>query len=259
MMKKRNAEGNMEKQRIGAGLFIVREDARRDLLGTLRKIRDIGFDGAELLGFFGAEPARLADMLSELGLAALGNHVPVGDVLADPDAVIRAHEAIGCARITLSVPREGAAERFGEIAAELAEAARLLVAAGIAPMYHNHDFDMAGDAPLAARFLDEVPALRFEPDVGWMTVAGKNPADYLLRYKGRIPVVHLKDVFVGESGFSFRPTGYGTVNTPALLPAIHACEPEWLMVDHDLAYGRDSYGDLALSLSYVKDLLRVAE
>ncbi len=198
-------------------------------------------------------------MLEDIGLTALGNHVPVSDVLADPEAVIAAHRAVGVRRITLSLPKERAGEPTDALAAEFAEAARRLAAAGITPMYHNHDFDMQGDAPLAARLLDAVPALRFEPDIGWMCVAGKDPAAYLMRYRSRIPVVHLKDVFVDESGFSFRPTGYGTVNTPALLPAIHACEPEWLMVDHDLAYDRDSYDDLALSLSYVKALLRVAD
>ena len=248
----------MENDKIGAGLFIVREDARRDLLGTLRKVRKIGYDGAELLGFFGVAPTELAGMLEDLGLEALGDHVPVADVLNDPDAVIHAHKAVGVGRITLSLPKERAGEPLEKLAAEFAEAARLLEAAGIAPMYHNHDFDMLGDDPLAVRLLDAVPALRFEPDVGWMLVAGKDPAEYLIRYKGRILVVHLKDVFLDESGFAFRPTGYGSVNMPALLPAIRACAPAWLMVDHDLAYDRDSYDDLALSLSYVKALLRVA-
>ncbi len=50
----------MKKDQIGAGLFIVREDAQRDLSGTLRKIKEIGYDGVELLGFFGAAPAALA-------------------------------------------------------------------------------------------------------------------------------------------------------------------------------------------------------
>jgi sugar phosphate isomerase/epimerase len=249
----------MKDYRIGAGLYIVREDARRDLSGTLRKIRDIGYDGVELLGFFGAAPAALADMLNDLGLEALGDHVPVADVRKDPDAVVRAHKTVGAKYVTLSLPRERAEDPFERLVAEFAEAARLLEAANIVPMYHNHDFDMLGDAPLAARLLDAVPTLRFEPDVGWMLVAGKNPADYLIRYRGRVPVVHLKDVFVDESGFSFRPTGYGAVNTPALLPAILACEPAWLMVDHDFAYDRDSYDDLALSLSYVRALLCVAK
>ena len=30
------------------------------------------------------------------------------------------------------------------------------------------------------------------------------------------------------------------------------------MVDHDLAYGRDSYEDLALSYEYIKTLLAIA-
>ena len=93
---------------------------------------------------------------------------------------------------------------------------------------------------------------------GWMVVAGKNPAYFLQKYAARTPVIHLKDVLLTDAGFSFRPTGYGCVNTPALLPAMLACAPEYLMIDHDLAYDRDSYSDLKLSYDYLKTLLRVA-
>jgi sugar phosphate isomerase/epimerase len=124
-------------------------------------------------------------------------------------------------------------------------------------MLHNHDFDMRGEAPFAERMLDAVPELRFEPDVGWMAVAGADPAKFLQKYRDRTPVVHLKDVLLTDGGFVFRPTGYGSVNTPRLMPFILACRPEWLMVDHDDAYGRDSYGDLALSLQYVRTLCAI--
>jgi sugar phosphate isomerase/epimerase len=250
--------GGIDKMKIGVGTYIVREDAQADLFGTLRRLKEIGYDGAELLGFFGVAPEALRGMLKTLGLEALGDHVPVLDFLKDPERAIQDHLTIGCRRITLSCPKERIdGEPFEKLADEFATCAEHCLKSGVTPMYHNHDFDMRGDAPIAQRMLDAVPGLRFEPDVGWMAVAGKDPAWYLERYRSRTPVIHLKDVFLTDEGFTFRPTGYGTVNTPKLMPAMLACHPEWLMVDHDLAYDRDSYDDLALSYQYVKALCSI--
>lgn len=58
-----------------------------------------------------------------------------------------------------------------------------------------------------------------------------------------------------HSFFEFRPIGYGISNTPALMKRVLACNPEWLVADHDLSYERDSYFDLKISLDFLKNLL----
>ena len=249
----------MENIKIGAGTYIIRDDAKKNLNQALCRLKAIGYEGAELLGFFGVEPNALAEMLKSIDIEALGNHVPVSDFLNCAENILQDHLAIGCRRITLACSKEQAENTpFDTLREQFAKAAKLCLQAGIVPMYHNHDFDMRGEVPFAQRMLDAVPELVFEPDVGWMVVAGKDPEVYLQRFQDRIQVVHLKDVFLDQDGFSFRPTGYGCVNTPALMPSILACNPQWLMVDHDYAYDRDSYDDLALSYNYVKGLLQVA-
>ena len=57
--------------------------------------------------------------------------------------------------------------------------------------------------------------------------------------------------------FEFRPVGYGVLNIARLMPLCLACRPDWLVMDHDMAYDRNPYGDLKLSLDYTRDLLRV--
>lgn len=248
----------MGKIKLGVGTFIVREDAQRNLGETLGKLAAIGYDGVELIGFFGRSAETISGLLSGLSIEALGDHIGVTDFLAGPERVLADHRAIGCKRITLGCSGDQvAAEPFEALAEQMGRAADACLAAGITPMYHNHAFDMQGEMPFAERMLDAVPQLRFEPDIGWMLVGGQDVARLLRKYRDRTSVVHLKDVFVSADGFTFRPTGYGNVNTPGLMPDILACEPEWLVVDHDDAYARSSYDDLALSYEYVRALLRV--
>lgn len=246
--------------KLGVGTYIVRGDAAADLEATLGKLARIGYDGVELLGFFGRSAGDIRRMTEGLGIQAFGDHVPVADVLADPGRIIGAHLEAGCEYMTLGFGREIVnSQPLALLIEQCGTAAALCLREGITPLYHNHDYDMQGGAPFAERLLDAIEALRFEPDLGWMVVAGKDPAHYLDRYQARTPVIHLKDVSMAPDGFTFRPTGYGVVGTPALLPAILACQPAWLMVDHDLAYDRDSYDDLQISYDYVRNLLRVAD
>lgn len=100
--------------------------------------------------------------------------------------------------------------------------------------------------------------LALEPDLGWMEVGGGDCAWYLATYRDRCPVIHLKDYYSSDNSklgrvrdfvparggadrghFEFRPTGYGVLNLPKLMPLCLSCEPTWFVMDHDLAYERD--------------------
>ena len=100
---------------------------------------------------------------------------------------------------------------------------------------------------------DEVSAdlLQTELDMCWVNVGGENPSEYLLKYTGRSPVVHLKD-FVGEKSknmyeligiekkaeddaqkFEFRPVGSGKQDFPAILAAAKKAGAYWVVVEQD--------------------------
>ena len=101
---------------------------------------------------------------------------------------------------------------------------------------------------------DEIPEdiLKTELDVCWVKVGGENPVDYIGKYAGRAPVVHLKD-FVGSvdgaayeligstegkaperpSDFEFRPVGSGCQDIPAIVEAAKAAGTEWFVVEQD--------------------------
>ncbi|MFV0401255.1 MAG: sugar phosphate isomerase/epimerase family protein [Oscillospiraceae bacterium] len=251
--------------KLGTGLFILRHEAEKDLFGVLERIAALGYDGVEFVGFFGKEPEAIKEKLDALGMKAIGNHVPADKFEENPDKTIAEHKALGCDYITIawpgfaSIPPVGARE-FPEILGLVRKLSAECVRQGITPLYHNHDFEFNGTPSIFALLLDGCAdeGLCAEPDLGWMTFAGADPAEYLIEYRNRTPVIHLKDVDKDEEGkVLFRPTGYGVVNTPRLMPLCLACKPKWLMIDHDDAYDRDAYDDLALSLEYVKDLMRI--
>jgi len=268
--------------KIASPLFIVREEAQADLFGVLEKLAAIGYDGVELLGLYGCEPAAIRTKLDALGLAAMGAHVNIAELEAEPEKTFAAYRTLGCQYLTLA-PSDANAKpgtaAFVQAADKMKALCRLCYDNGFTPLYHNHANEFASSPDLLTAYMDacEAEGLCQEPDLGWMLYAGADPAAYLRKYRNRTPVIHLKDIYaedfskIGplvdhkavknnpETGFfEFRPTGYGMLNLPKLLPLCLACNPSWFVPDHDLAYGRDSFEDLRLSYEYVKNLLAVA-
>jgi len=262
----------------------------------------------EFLGFFGVEPEVIGAKLRELQLAPVGNHVDYEAFVADPSGVIAAHKLVGCRYITIGGCFRGEYDTilFAEWTKQATHIGRMCRAEGMTLLYHNHHNELKQTfegTHLLRMLMENVPedALSLEPDLGWMRIAGASPLAYLQDFKGRCPVIHMKDYYcefvhereakLDKSGnaceqhaekepsrfavpgdvmllgsnrggaeqgfFEFRPTGYGIMNYPALVKPMLDCHPEWIVLDHDLAYERDSFEDLALSLAYAKSLMGI--
>src|SRR2546423_11083354 len=73
-----NAAGERRLKKVGIQLYTLRDDARRDLEGTLVNIARIGYKEVELLGSmnnFGMAPTQLRAILDRNGLTAPSNHI----------------------------------------------------------------------------------------------------------------------------------------------------------------------------------------
>ena len=149
---------------------------------------------------------------------------------------------------------------------------------GITLLYHNHDFEVVKmeNGQYALDFMyDESPAslLQTELDICWVKVSGEDPAEYIKKYSGRAPIVHLKDFYkegnpanmyeligtetekVEETGkFEFRPVGYGCQNIPSVLEAALEAGANWVVVEQDQAYERAPLDAVTLSREYLKTL-----
>lgn len=271
----------MDQILFASPLYILRHEAEKDLFSVLENLKTAGFDGVEFLGFFGKSPKEIRQRLDMLSLKALGNHVPLREFSENPQKVIEDHQILGCEYLTIAWPdrklRPGD-EGFSKTIEEIACLSALCRENGITPLYHNHDFEFRTSPSIVDAVMDfgKNDGLCLEPDLGWMLFAGAAPAEYLKKYRDCSPVIHLKDVYakdfslagdgteLGEEKarpekgyFEFRPVGYGLLNLPKLMPFCLDCRPKWFVMDHDLAYERDSYDDLILSLNYTTHLLKI--
>ncbi|MBQ8440864.1 MAG: sugar phosphate isomerase/epimerase [Clostridia bacterium] len=263
---------------VALQLFTVRNECKANFYGTLKKIKEMGYDGVEFAGLHNHTVEELKEMLEDIGLEAVSAHVPYKDMEENP-AVFAEYAKLGCKYIVVPYLTEEyrpGAPRFDEMVANLSKFGKVANENGMTLLYHNHDFEYTtinGKYALDIIY-DTVPAdlLQTEIDTCWANVGGVVPAEYVRKYTGRAPVVHLKD-FWGEKsenmyeligietkpvrpeGFEFRPVGSGKQDFPAILAASKDAGALWVVVEQDSpAMGLTPLECAKKSIDYVKTI-----
>ncbi len=144
-----------------------------------------------------------------MGLVPLSAHVPFQELEADIEGTVAQYKEIGMQYIAIPYlmeedrPAPRSSSRTLRPSRRSAKPAKKV---GITLLYHNHDFEFV-KMPNGQYALDyiytEIPAdlLQTELDICWVKVAGEEPVDYIKKYAGRAPVVHLKDFYKeGKAG-----------------------------------------------------------
>ena len=243
---------------VAIQVYSVRDAAAKDLRGTLKQIKEMGYDGVEFAGLYGHTPEAVRDMCLEFALVPISAHVPYLDMVKDPEGVLGQYATIGCKYVAvpyLTPEYRPGTPNFADVIKNVEKLGAVAKKLGMTLLYHNHDFEFLKiDGKYALDILyDSVPAdlLQTELDMCWVNVGGENPSDYLRKYSGRSPVVHLKD-FAGSKSenmyeligiekkaepapqkFEFRPVGSGKQDFPSILKAAEDAGAEWVVVEQD--------------------------
>ena len=274
----------MPSLRYASPTFALRSLRGQALAGAFENLAACGFAGLELFGLFGFEAEDMRRLCHSLGLEIVCDHIHYETFLEDTDQVLENARRLELRFITIDNIPEALLPGnpgFDQARREIKRVGDRCRKSGLQLLYHNHGYDLlrrVDGVPTLDLLLDAFdPALLgFQPDLGWLRLGGGDPAYYLQKYRDRCPIIHFKDFYAdrpvtlpspfgvekrrggAELGrLEFRPTGYGVMNFPALMPSVLACAPQWITTDHDAAYDRNIYDDLALSLEYTKALVAI--
>ena len=247
---------------IAVQVYSVREEAEHDFAGTMKKLGEMGYDGVELAGLYGKSAEEIRDSIKAAGLTAISAHVSYDELAGDLEKTLQDYETIGCRYIV--IPWLGEDRRFGTALYE--ETLKMLPVIsegckkhGMTLLYHNHDFEFA-KTPDGTYVLDqlyaEVPAdvLGAEPDTCWIKVGGPDPSEWLKKYSGRCPLVHVKDFRRREDGVDLLVLGEGEQDFPTLVKTAKECGAQWLVIEQDDHPYGTPMGDMKKSLDYLREL-----
>ena len=271
----------MSNIKVGLQLYSVRDAMEKDFEGTLKAVKEMGYDYVEFAGYFGKSAEEVKAVLDKYELTAISVHQ--GPTLFDEEGQ-KAVDYIKTLGVKYAaVPWYEASKLAGtaewdNTVAMFTRVGKLLADNGIQMMYHNHDFEFEKfDGKYLFDWIYEtMPFINPEIDVCWVHYAGEDPCKIINQYNGKVQVVHFKD-FVCEklgggpvyalindsgedgkkaskedNGFKFTPVGQGCQNFDAIIKMCEACKTEYVIVEQDSTYEIPSLEACRMSREYLK-------
>ena len=252
----------MQQGIVAAQMYTVREFAQtpEQYAAALHKVRRMGYTAVET-GGCPASPEQLKAMLDAEGLKLCGTHTGFERLQNDLDAVIAEHRLWQCPNVGIpSMPgqyREGGEEAFRRFAREAAEIGKRLKEAGLSLMYHNHSFEFVRFGKLTGLdvILQESDPryLNAEVDVYWVQHGGGDPAAWVRKVTGRMPVVHLKDMVIHNHSQIYAEIGEGNINWDSVLQACRDIGVQYYVVEQDQSL-RNPFESLDISYRFLKGM-----
>ncbi len=265
---------------VALQVYSIREEAQKDFRKAMEAVKEIGYDGVELAGLYDIPAAEIKKILDEVGLIPVSAHV--SNLFDDDlDAVLDDYVTIGCKYIAIPYLAPGMRpgdEGFDKILEKIDYIGAKAKEKGMTLLYHNHDFEFnkMPDGKYGLDYMYDTVCkehLQTELDMCWVNVGGENPAQYLRKYTGRAPVVHLKD-FEGSKSeqmyeliglkseekkevkntFRFRPVGHGKQDFKSILEAVIDAGAEYVVVEQDQWYDTPALECAKMSRDYLKTL-----
>ena len=237
---------------------------QQDLLDTLRKVADMGFDGVELeYGMLKvADRETLAAHLATIGLETASIRNPFARTEFGLEDMIAQAKTLNCKNVgigtmTTAQFNQGQAG-YDRYFAQLKKITQRFREEGLRPVYslRNHEFVRQNSQWIFDKMLaaPESAGIFFETDVLPLTRAAVEPPRIFAQLTGRMPVCRLTDQKIRENEMYFFfpereecPLGEGLFDLPLWAGAAVNAGAEWFVLGQDLC-DRDPLDCLAVSL-----------
>lgn len=203
---------------VGLQLYSLREAMKSDPVATLKAVAAMGYTTLESADYkdgkiYGYTPKEFRKLVEGMGMKLVSAHINPGVSLDDEAKLMEwwgkafdDHKAAGCTYVVqpwLNMPTD--AQGAQQYADYFNKVGALASKKGIKFGFHNHaqEFAEIDGQPFFDYLIENTNPknVLLEMDVYWVKKGGKDPVDYLEKYPGRFPILHIKDEsIIGDTG-----------------------------------------------------------
>ncbi|OIN96499.1 xylose isomerase [Candidatus Desantisbacteria bacterium CG1_02_38_46] len=258
----------MTKSKIGVQLYTLRDYTKTpsDIAQTLKKVREMGYEVVEVSALGPIDPKELRKILNSEGLYACSTHAGYDTIVKETGKVIEEHKILGAPHVVCpGLPGElHNADGYKKVAQELTRAGEILNKEKLILSYHNHGIEFEKYAEVGSVRGDKLGIeilfgesdpryLKAELDTYWVQYGGADPAQWCLKLKNRLPLLHCKDMGIKENKPIMMEVGEGNLNWKAIFEVCKKAGVEWYLVEQDICQ-RDPFESLKISLDNMKKM-----
>jgi sugar phosphate isomerase/epimerase len=182
---------------LAVQLYSLREYAKQDFIGVLKRVAQIGYKGVEPAGFWNVRPSELQQILDDLGLKIYSSHSPWANDGTLGECMDIAHilrlKRVACGYSANEFKDLDAIKATAERTSRMAE---ILNRNGFELFQHNHAFEFERiDGQLKYEIYAKLcPNVKFQIDCFWSTNLGQEDAVEMLKmFVDRTVLLHIKD------------------------------------------------------------------
>ncbi len=254
----------MDRTHIAAQLYTVREFMKtgEDIRRTLKLIRGIGYEAVQLSGIGPIDPLELKGICDGLGLCICATHVSNDLLHHDLSQIISEHKIWNCRYVgigSISPDYAKTIEGYTRYARDITAIGAELRRHGLVLIYHNHNFEFEkfdGRTALDILLAETDPAaVDFEIDTYWVQAGGGSPVSWLKKVKGRMDVVHFKDMAIYDRQQTICEIGAGNLDWPSIIDTCRSIGVKWYCIEQDSCRGGDPFESLSISWNYLQRYL----
>lgn len=206
--------------KVGIQTYTLREIFEPDPVGTLKMIKEVGYDYVELNGrnFATRSVEDVSAMIADAGLYSPATHISYDMGVDTPEMTAKICQKLGCkyAIIPWVDEAQRSKEDWERHAKAFDKAGKIMRDNGVRLAYHNHQFefdDLGGgqtaiDILLAQTHPDN---LDFELDLFWSALASIDVPGLFKKAPGRFKLCHIKDMN-GDPKPYFDSRDYGNIS-----------------------------------------------
>ena len=249
----------MKKSQLAAQLYTLREYIKTpaDVANTLPKVKAIGYDAIQVSGMGPIDDLELRKIADDNGLVICATHEAGSKICNEPEKVIEKLKNLNCRYTAYPYPHTPFVSRevVLEAAAKINAAAELMAKEGITLCYHNHalEFERFDGELILDTIYNNAPALQAEIDTFWIQAGGHNPVDWINRFPGRQPLLHLKEYGIVKNERRMFSVGSGNLDWKSIIEAGTRCGVEYFIVEQDESYEADPFDELRNSYNYIAE------
>jgi sugar phosphate isomerase/epimerase len=213
---------------VGVQLWSVNAEMHKDVPGTLKHLKAIGYDVVETAGLAGLSAPSFRKLLDDNGLVCPSAHVAMGDLVTKLDEKIEEAQALGCHWLVCASPRPLTPIALtGDWVTAMKKAMTM-------DAWKANAEDLARIAPRVAK-----SGLKFA---------------YHNHFMDRVDMLHVKDFVHDPSqtlGFRSVDVGQGLIDWRPVLTAARKQGVKYLYVEQEAPYVRPVFESLATARNFL--------
>lgn len=269
---------------FGIQIYSVRDHltTEEDIIACYKEIKEMGYSHIHTASYHNFPATFLKEAADKFGLTYCGTHYSWDKICNDIEGTIEEHKALGTTNIGIGgMPADArnSIEALEAFIAKFNELAAIYNKHGFKLTYHNHSFEFVKleDGKTLFDHLVEgfdPKTTSFVLDTHWVQHGGADVRATIERLKGRIDILHIKDmeachkttyntitVVDGEpqikkitvSAPAITEIGAGNINFKDIIPLAEKCGVKYFVVEDDRAPATgDSYAAVKRSADYIK-------